>query len=184
MTSKKLFIFLVVFFLCALVGATLFFLGPKFEQINSLKSQLNMTTDKFKNATHAKNDVKHVQKILKESEKKLESIKGHFIRRDELRSVTQKLKEQTKKFDLSFDEFTPIFTAYIENKFKGQVKALPFSISVSGNYFKIGKFLDSWQRLPFYMFSDEIYLLKRNRHGDVITANISGRLYAWAKEKQ
>ncbi len=184
MRAKNLFILLSVFIIVSTAGFVMAIMSPKMAKIDKLETDLKVTTDKFQNATNAKNDVEHVRGRLKETELELATIKAHFIERKQLREVTEKIKTQTKKYSLSFDEFTPIFKAYSQNQSNGNVKALPFSIAVSGSYIMIGKFLDSWSELPFYMYPDELYLSQGNGRSNVLKANISGRLYVWSKEKQ
>ncbi len=183
MNAKNIFVILALMIVLGIGGTIMFILNPKSDQINRLQSKLDITTSKFENATHAKNEVAHVREKLQQTNDQLANIRAHFIRRENLRDVTDALKVQTRKYNLSFDEFTPIFKAYLQDKSKGPMKALPFSISITGNYFKIGKFLDSWKAMPFFIFPDEIYLTKMEKRSDRLKANISGRLYAWAKEK-
>lgn len=183
MSSKKVFIIVLLSAVVMVLGFNYSLLNPVENEKALLQKQLRETINKFNNANHAKRDLENLREKLMLENKKLDAIKNRFILKNELSAVTSQMRDMTKKHKLKLIDFTPVFKFYFADTSKTPVKALPFSITVTGKFINIGKFIESWDNFNFYIVPDEIHLIKMNSKTNNLEAMIVGRFYAWSRSQ-
>ena len=183
MSSKNVFIILLVGFILSTIAYNYGFYIPIEEEQAAIEKQLRQTINKFNTASHAKQDLEHIREMLVDEKEVLSNIQSKFIKKSDLSSITFQMRDKTREHRLSLIDFTPVFKYYLADTSKFPVKPLPFSITVSGNFLDIGKFLESWENLDFYIIPDEVHLAKLNSKTNKLEAIIIGRFYAWAKDR-
>ena len=181
MSNKNIFIALFsVLITLVLVFQFLIYL-PKDDEKEQLKADLKLTANKFNTAKLAEKDLENIRLKLHEQEKKLEAIKGKFIYKNQLRDITGRMQQITKGYNLRIADFTPELQSSFSDTSTVSAGPLPFSITVSGKYMDIGKYLESWSDLEFYIMHEEIFIRKKNPKQNILEAEIIGNLYAWSK---
>lgn len=177
-------IFIVIILCCFLLisGFFVFIYNPKEEEQQNIKQALIETESKFHAATRAVNDLEKINILLAEQQESVNQTNSRFIRNEELSTVTVNIRNVTRVNNLKLVDFTPLFKNYFADTSTAAIKALPFSITVKGRFLDVGKFIDSWENLDFYMVPDEIFVQKPSNRSSEIEANITGRLYAWAND--
>jgi Tfp pilus assembly protein PilO len=180
MSTKNIFVLLLISFAVSLLVFNYAIYDPAEQEKELLQKQLLETENKFNNANHAKLELENIREKLNLENEKLEKIKLKFITKNELSSITFQMRDRTKKHKLKLIGFTPIFEQYFADTSKALVKALPFSITLSGKFIDIGKFIESWANFNFYIVPDEIHLVKMNNKTNNLEAVIVGRFYAWS----
>ncbi len=183
MTSKNIFLILLLGFVAIVFAFNFVIYSPIEQEQELLEKQLLETKNKFNNANHAKLDLKNIREKLANENNKLEDIKQKFITKSELSSITFKMRDRTREFNLKLIDFTPVFKFYFADTSKTPVKALPFSVTVSGKFVDIGKFIESWNSFNFYVVPDELEIVKMNNKTNKLEAIIVGRFYAWSKDQ-
>ncbi|MCB0283674.1 MAG: type 4a pilus biogenesis protein PilO [Calditrichaeota bacterium] len=180
MLTRNLF-FGLLLIVAVLIGSFyLLIYTPKQNNIDRLKQELNQTVNKFNSAKRAENDLENIRGSLTVEQNNLEKLSTRFIKKNNLSDITMKIRKNTRESNLELIDFTPIFKEYFSDTSTADIKALPFSITVKGRYLEIGRFIDGWENLDFFMIPDEIYLNRMSSSSNLLEANITGHLYAWA----
>ena len=177
-------IFIGIILCCALIisGFFVFIYNPKEEEQENIKQALLDTENKFNAAKRAVNDLNKIKLTLAEQQENLNSVKRRFIRNEELSSITVKIRNFTRSNNLKLVDFTPLFKNYFADTSTAEVKALPFSITVEGRFLDIGRFVEGWENLDFYMVPDEITARTSLSRSNLLEATVTGNLYAWAND--
>ena len=97
----------------------------------------------------------------------------------ELYAVKKRLKKVASNYKLVLLCFSPAIEAYFSSSPEDRIVKLPLEITVNGNYLDIGRFLENWHRLPFYLISEEIELKRVEENGNILGATITASLYTW-----
>lgn len=184
MSSKHYFLILIFVFVAVVAAFQILIYNPKIDDRDQLKTTIKETVNKFKKAKLAEKDLVNIQAKLANQEEKLELIKSKFIHKTELSDISRRMKQATSNHNLKLIDFTPAFQNYFSDTSKAPIKLLPFSITVSGKYLNIGRYIESWNDLEFYIISDNISVKKKNSKSNIVEADITGRLYAWAKGRE
>ena len=141
-----------------------------------------MSNKKFDNAKHALSELEKIEVDLLKQNEELKKINDRFIKKDQLSTITVKIRNITRDSNLKLLDFTPLFKIYFADTTSAPVKALPFSITVKGKFLDIGRFVENWKNLDFYMKPEEIVVDKLLSNSNELEANITGRLYAWSND--
>ena len=179
MLKGKFSIVLSVLLLAVLICWFIFFYYPKSIEINQVKSRIKEMRNNLASASQANIDIEKVEKKLLNEKNKLEEVKARFVEKDDLASVSKKIGDFAKNYNLKLTDFAPVFEDYFTDTSKTVVKALPLAITVNGNYLDIGRFIENWEKLPFYLEANEISIQRFTPVSNKLEATISSKLYAW-----
>ncbi|RMH65716.1 MAG: hypothetical protein D6677_01805 [Calditrichaeota bacterium] len=179
MTAKRLFFILILFFVLASVAEVVFYYQPSLEKRQQSRQKLSAQKKKYFNASHARKDIDRQRQLYQKHHQKLDSVKQRFINRDALSEITQKIKRQAETYHLELVDFTPIFKVYFADTSTKAVKPLPFSMVLSGHFLDVGKFLDTWPEMSFYITAHQLFMDKAESKSNRVEAEITGMLYAW-----
>lgn len=179
MLKGKFTVVLSVFLLAVLSVWFIFFYYPKSVEINQIKSRIKEIQNELVSASRANVDLENVEKKLLNEKSKLEEVKARFVEKDELASVSKKLGDFAKDYNLKLTDFAPVFDDYFADTSKTVIKALPLAITVTGAYLDIGRFIENWENLPFYLEADEISVQRITPVSNNLEATISSKLYSW-----
>lgn len=184
MSSKNIFIILIVASVAILIGLNYGFYIPVEEEKEQVQKALRETINKFNTANRAMHELENIRAKLEKENQNLEQVKSKFIKKSELSTITFQMRDKTREHNLRLIDFTPAFKFYFADTSKVPVKALPFSVTVSGNFINIGKFIESWQNFNFYILPEEVQIAKMTNKSNNLEAIIAGRFYAWSNDKE
>ena len=184
MLNRNIFIGLLSFCITALLVFYLFIYTPQEQKKTDINFELQATLKKFNKAKFAMTELNKIQAELVNQEKELNRFNARFIDRSQLTRITIKIRNFTQTYGLKLVDFTPLFNIYFADTSRVPIKALPFSITVEGKFLDIGEYLENWERQDFYMIPDEIFVKELSARTNVLEANITGRLYAWANNQE
>ena len=184
MITRNIFIGLLSFCLAALIAFYLFIYIPQEQEKTDINSELQATLKKFDKARFAMTELNKIQAELVNQEEELNRFNARFIDRSQLTRITIKIRNFTQKYNLKLVDFTPLFNIYFADTSRAPIKALPFSVTVEGKFLDIGRYLENWERQDFFMIPDEIFVNELSSRTNVLKANITGRLYAWANNQE
>ena len=179
MLKGKFSIFLSVLLLSVIIVWFIFFYYPKSVQIDQLKSQINEMKNNLASASQANVDLENIENKLVDEKSKLEEVNARFVEKEDLASVSKKLGAFAKNYNLKLTDFAPVFEDYFADTSKTVIKSLPLAITVQGAYLDIGRFIESWGNLPFYLEAHEISIQRSKPVSNVLEATISTKLYSW-----
>jgi Tfp pilus assembly protein PilO len=179
MSKGKFSIVLSVLLVTVLIVWFTFFYYPKSIEINRVKSQIKEMRNNLASASQANVDIENIEKKLLNEKNKLEAVKARFVEKDDLASVSRELGNFAKKYNLRLTDFAPVFDEYYSDTTNTTVKALPLAITVKGTYLNIGRFIEDWGNLPFYLEANEISMQRFKPKSNDLEAVISSKLYAW-----
>jgi len=183
MLSRNIFIGLLLFCIVALIGFYLFIYAPQEQEKIDINSELQATLKKFNKAKLAMSELQKVQAELIHQEEELNHFNARFIDKNQLKSITINIRNFTQKYNLKLLDFTPLFSTYFADTSTAPIKTLPFTVTVQGKFFDIGRYLENWERQDFFMIPDEIFVKEISSRTNVLEANITGRLYAWSNNQ-
>jgi len=184
MLTRNIFIGLLSFCIVALITFYLFIYTPQEQEKTDINSELQATLNKFNKAKFAMTELNKIQAELVNQEEELNRFNSRFIARSQLTRITIKIRNFTAKYNLKLVDFTPLFNIYFADTSRAPIRALPFSVTVEGKFLDIGKYLENWERQDFFMIPDEIFVKELPARTNVLEANITGRLYAWANNQE
>ncbi len=151
---------------------------PQTERLNQINIELNNIAQKVMMARNAQINLDMMKKRFEEEQKRLEQEQSKFIKRDELGKVTKALSQLANRYNLKLVDFSPGLKNYFEVK-EGRIVPLPLSITLIGRYVQIGKFIEEWNSLPFYLIPQELTLERLDKNGYDLQAVIETKLYTW-----
>ncbi|GAB4371669.1 MAG: hypothetical protein Kow0042_14560 [Calditrichia bacterium] len=177
MTVQRIFIALLIIFTLSCVLWYVLVYQPLVGEELQKKKQLAELHNQLKQARVAEKDLEAVQSRFKEKEKELAEVKSRFIDKKDLSRVTDALRKSAERFDLKIVDFTPVLDSYFNDNGKGKIKPLPIMLTVRGRYIQIGKFLEEWHSLDFYLVPYQIFLEKMEANQNTLRASIMSNLY-------
>ncbi len=151
---------------------------PQIDTLAKLETQLMDFNSKVHMAQSAKINLVNMRNRYQTEQDRLQKEKSKFVRKQDLGKVTKALQDLAKKYDLKLVDFSPGFRDYFEKQDE-KIIPLPLSITLVGRYLSIGKFLEEWENLPFYLIPVSIILEKSDENGYDIQAVIESKLYTW-----
>lgn len=179
MLRKKFSYILSVLLLAVLVAWFMFLYHPKSIEINDIQLRIKEMQDNLVSANKANIDIENMEKKLLDGNQRLEEVKTRFVEKEDLTRVSKKLEGFAKDYDLRLVDFAPVFEDYFVDTTKTAIKALPLAITVRGNYLNIGRFIENWGKLPFYLEASGIALQRAKPTSNNLEATISSKLYSW-----
>ena len=76
-------------------------------------------------------------------------------------------------------DFSPAFDSYFSNSKYDRIIALPIELGVEGKYLDVGRFIENWDQLPFYLVADELSIERTEYDPRVLKAQVKSLLYTW-----
>ena len=177
MTKKKFFTIFGIFVLSIFLWYYFIYL-PQIDELNQINILLTETSQKVSMARNAQINLEKIRERFEIEQSKLKKERSKFVRRDELGKVTKALRNLAKKHNLKLVDFSPGLKNYFEEK-KAKIVPMPLSITLIGRYIEIGKFIEEWETLPFYLIPRELTLEKVDKYGYDVQAVIETKLYTW-----
>jgi len=177
--QKKIFIIQLAALI--LIGLGWYFLWFERQEKRLLTEQtkLDQVSDKLKNARNANINIRHIEEKFKEQQARLDQEKSKFIRKDQLSQVTSSMNTFASQYDVRLMDFTSTDENFILSGQTSKVIALPIMITVHGDYLQIGRYIENWPTLPFYVIPDMITIKRIQEGQNLLEAQISARLYTW-----
>jgi Tfp pilus assembly protein PilO len=177
--QKKIFIIQLVALI--LVGAGWYFLWFERQEKKLLSEQgkLEQISDKLKNARNANINIRHIEEKFKEQQARLDQEKSKFIRKDQLTIVTSSMNSFAGQYDVRLMDFTSTDENFMLSGQTTKVIALPIMITVHGDFINIGRYIENWPTLPFYVIPEMITISRLQEGQNLLQAQISARLYTW-----
>ncbi len=148
------------------------------DRINHLDLQLAEMRNKVNMASSAKTNLEKVRSKFKLEQDRLDEERAKFVQRKDLGKVTLKIQSLARKYDLKLVDFSPGFKDYFTQK-EEKIIPLPLTITLVGRYIKIGKFVEEWEHLPFYLVPQAIIMERLDKNGYDVQAVIDSKLYTW-----
>ncbi len=179
MTAQKLFVIMLLLLIVSGVLWFTFLYQPNAVQLKQYQIKLSEINDKLRSVKKAEGDIESMEQRLADVKSELDVIKSRFVDRKNLTQVTEVIKKSSAEYDLKITDFTPVLDSYFENEGNETVKALPIVITMEGRYLNIGRFLENWKNLKFYLIPKEVIIEKLNPESNILTATITTNLYTW-----
>lgn len=179
MMDRRNFIVLFIVLVSGMIGWYSFVYVSLDKELQDVSNQLNELTLKVGQARRAEYDIRHIESRLSKEKLSLEQEKNRFIRKGDLSAVTEKMRQLAQKHDITVLDFSPSFENYFENNLDTKITALPIDITISGKYLDIGKYMEDWDSLQFYIFPSAILIETLGKESNLLKAKISTKLYIW-----
>jgi len=179
MLRKRFSYILSAVLLAVLVGWFIFFYYPESIEINKIELRIKAMHKELASANQANVDLENIENKLLKERKRLEEVRSKFVEKDDLTSVSKKMEDFAKKNNLRMIDFAPVFEDYFADTSKTVIKELPLAITVRGRYLDIGRFVENWENLPFYLRAEEISIQRFTDSSNDLKATISSKLYSW-----
>ena len=177
MSKKRFFIKILV--VISLIFIWYYFIYvPQLNTLSKLETSLLEYGNKVHMAQNAKVNLINIRKRYQIVQNRLEEERAKFVRKKDLGTVTKTLQKLAREYNLKLVDFSPGFRDYFEKQ-NEQIIPLPLSITLVGRYLAIGKFIEAWMNLPFYLIPESIILEKLDKNGYDIQAVIEAKLYTW-----
>lgn len=176
--SKKRFYTIFAIYVIALFTWYVFIYLPQVQALDDVNYKLSEVSQQVAMAQRAQINLKNIKARFQREKQELQKEKDRFIRKNDLGKVTHELRVLADKYDLKMTDFSPGFKDYFDAQ-KNAIVPLSLSISFVGRYLQIGKFLESWDNLPFYLIPEEVTLQRLDKNGYDIQAIVEAKLYTW-----
>jgi Tfp pilus assembly protein PilO len=109
----------------------------------------------------------------------LEGVKAHFVHRENLSELIEKISRRSRDYNLEILDFSPVIDSYFSNSEEGIIKILPLAVTVKGQYLQIGKFIENFDKLDFYLIPQKILIEVLNSEKNILSATVTCNLYTW-----
>jgi len=177
--EKKLFIILSSLLAAGFLSWSIFINSGQEADLAKLEKELQVSSRKVQSARHAKSNLDRMRTQYQKEKKNLAEEQDRFINKNELYDAAQQLKQFAAKYNLILMDFAPVLDTYFSDMTTGKIVTLPINIALHGNYLDIGRFIENWPELPFYLIADEIALKRVDEKENTLRVDIKSKLYAW-----
>jgi len=158
---------------------SLFFNARQKEDLVNVNYELEQIMAKVRSAQMARENIALLKKRYDEEQKKLHLERQRFVDKSDLSVVTGQLKQFAAKYHLQLMDFSPAFESYFASSKYNRIIALPIELSVEGKYLDIGRFIEDWDKLPFYLVADELSITRTEYDPNMLKAQVKSLLYTW-----
>ncbi len=179
MTVQRVFLILTLLLITGSVCGYLFLYKPITIDLESKKTEYLDLNSRLKNAQQAKVSMQGITTRLQQAEDRLKETKSHFIRRTQLSEVTTALTRLAKKHNVRVKDFSPVLDTYFDDNGPQQIRPLTTFIIVTGSFLNVGRFIENWSDLEFYMVPDKVIFEKLDPASNDLTVTITTRLFTW-----
>ncbi len=177
MTKKKFYIIFSVYLLLLFVWYMFIYL-PQLQKLDTINIKLGEVSQKVAMARNAKVNLENIKKHFNQEQKYLQKEKERFVKREELGKVIVELRKLARKFNLKLVDFSPGLKDYFTEKDQ-KIVSLPVSITFIGDFISVGKFMDAWREMPFYLIPEEVTMERVDKSGRDIQTVVQSKLYIW-----
>ncbi len=177
--EKKLLIGLSLVLAVGFISWSILVDNAQKSELEKFTAQLQESTKRVLSARHAKSNLDQMKTKYQTEKQNLAREQDRFISKDELFDVAKKLKSFAGDYNLKLMDFAPVLDSYFSDMNTGKIITLPINIALHGNYLDIGKFVEDWPELPFYLIADEIEFKRVKENQNLLRADIKVKLYAW-----
>lgn len=177
--ERKIFIGIVVVFVASFSLWYTMINYANETKLKKVEQELQVINAKLNHARHAQIDYANVQDKFEKDQERLQRERTRFVSKEELSDVTNQLKTFAQKYNLKLMDFSPELENYFAASPDDKIVALPIDIGVHGAYLDVGKFIENWHALPFYLIPEEIKIERENEKSNVLIASITAALYTW-----
>ncbi|HGY55829.1 MAG TPA: hypothetical protein ENK44_09015 [Caldithrix abyssi] len=177
--EKKIFTILLAVLLIISLSWYLFIYSRQKATLEDIESNLRVVAHKLKNAQQAQQNMKLIEENLKKKQENLTNERNRFISESDLPEVTEKLKSFAREYNLELTDFSSSFESLLESEKKTKIAPLALSLTVKGKYLDIGRFLEHWPTLPFYLIPERFNIKRAGEDTNILDATISATLYIW-----
>lgn len=177
--EKKIFIVLCCILIFGFLGWRIFIDQRQSEYLDKVNNELQEYIEKLSSARNAKMNLEQVRKTFEVEQKNLARAQGRFINKNDLSAVAQNLNKYADTHKIKLMDFAPVLDKYFSEISDAKIITLPINIAVHGRYLDIGKFIEKWSELPFYLIADEISIYRVGPNQNMLRAEIMAKLYAW-----
>ena len=144
------------------------FYNSQSRKISELKADIEQIN---RNLSAAKNSAGGMQKIndeIKAIKEEIEQMQKRIPSKDKLLFVSSAIEKRGKQYGLKFQEVVPKKEIlFSENKGGTSITKIPINISMTGEYFALGKFIDSLESLPFLVKAGSITISADNNYPEL-----------------
>lgn len=177
--ERKILIALIIFIVVGFLGWKIFIDMGQNTKLKEINSSLELSLRKVQSARYAKLNIDLMQKKYQIEKKNLAKKQARFIKKNDMSQVAKELRIFAEKYDLKLMDFAPLLDTYFSEMKSGRIVTLPINIAIHGRYLQIGKFIENWPQLPFYLIADEIEINRLEKNRNLLRAEIKAKLYAW-----
>lgn len=177
MTKKKFYIIFLTYIVLA-VAWYMFVYLPQLQNLEAINIKLGEVSQKVTMARNAQVNLENIKKHFNQEQEYLKKEKERFIKREELGKVIVELRKLAKKYNLKLVDFSPGLKDYFTEKDQ-KIVPLPVSITFIGDFISIGKFMDAWRDMPFYLIPEEVTMERIDKSGRDIQTVVQSKLYIW-----
>ncbi len=173
---------LLILSLVLLVGLgywSLYVNAQQKKDLENVNSELENIMAKVRNAQLAGENINLLKQRYEEEQKKLHLERQRFVDKNDLSIVTERLKKFAAKYHLQLMDFSPAFENYFTSSKYERIIALPIELGVEGKYLDIGRFIEDWDKLPFYLVADELSIERTEYNPNILKAQVKSLLYTW-----
>ncbi len=176
--SRKKFFLKLALVVSLLIGWYIFVYMPQLNKLNTIDMKLLEVKNKVQIAQKAKTNLDNIKDKFSKEQNRLEKERSKFVKKEELGKVTKQLQRLARNYNLKLLDFSPNFQDYFKEK-EEQIIPLPISILVEGRYIQVGKFIEKWEQLPFYLIPESIVIQLKDEKATAVQAAITSNLYTW-----
>lgn len=177
--ERKILIALTIILFIGFLSWKIFIDSRQATELREVNSSLELSLKKVQSARYAKFNLNLIQKKYQIEKKNLVQKQARFIKKNEMSDVARELSAFAKKYKLKLMDFAPVLDTYFSEMESRKIVTLPINIAVHGRYMEIGKFVENWPQLPFYLIADEIELARVDEKHNLLRGDIKAKLYAW-----
>lgn len=179
MKAQRIFLIVVTSMVVLLVGWYIFIYQPLKLDISQKQRQLSELNVKINSARRASADLTHIEQRLKQARAELDALKERIVYRRDISEVTKKLSALAVKYNVEITDFSPALDSYFEEKGNEKIKPLPIALTVVGRYLEIGRFVEHFDDLDFFLVPREIVIEKTEAESNDLMATVTSTLYTW-----
>ncbi len=182
MSAQRVFIILFLLLISSIIYWYIFLYYPLTLDLEKAQHELKRLNSQIRNAKRAEKDLQIIEQKLREAENNLRMTKSRFVTQKDLSYVTKVLRKKAQDFDLKIADFIPVLDDYFEDKNNNHINSLPIIIKLRGRYLNIGKFIEKWPDLDFYLIAREISIEKEDSNSNELIATITADLFIYKDE--
>jgi len=175
--EKKVFIGLSIIIVSGLALWYLLIYQEQEKNVEQVVIHSEQNLEKLKSAQQAQINIRKIEEKFKAEQSNLNRERTRFIYKDELPKVTTELNDFANEYNLKLMDFTSSFEIYFQDPGEKKIISLPIIVTVHGRYIDIGKFIENWHNLSFYLIADQISIERIEENSNLLEAKITAKLY-------
>lgn len=175
--AKRIFIILLMIWLILISGWYLFIYAPDELQLWQAENEMCNVLTKIEQAVEAGKKIEQVQAVSNNNKIILSNLRNRIVDRSKISKVTTKMRRLADNHNLKLTNFSPLTHDFISSP-GDSADVIPaiVLISVQGAYLNIGRYIESWEKLPFYIIAEEVSIETLNKN---LKAQIRAKLFTW-----